>query len=81
MKFLLSPIGLIVIVIVLLVVFFPRRAPDAVKKTFGRPMRAFPDEKHSPPAEPDAASKVDAQGGSAGDTAQGGKASGPSDCV
>ena len=47
MKFLLSPVGLILIVVILAIVFFPRRAPDAVKKRLGRPMRAFPDEDHA----------------------------------
>lgn len=43
MKFLLSPIGLILIVAILLILFFPRRAPDKLKK-FGKPMRAFDEE-------------------------------------
>ena len=50
MKFLLSPIGLILIVAVLLILFFPRRTPDAVKKRMGKPMRAFPDDEPSPEA-------------------------------
>ena len=45
MKFLLSPIGLILIVAVLVILFFPRRTPDAVKKRMGRPMRAFPEDE------------------------------------
>ena len=53
MKFLLSPIGLILIVAVLVILFLPRRAPDAVKKRMGKPMRAFPDDE--PPNEPRAA--------------------------
>jgi Sec-independent protein translocase protein TatA len=43
LKFLLSPIGLIVIVAILVILFLPRRAPDKLKK-FGKPMRAFDDE-------------------------------------
>jgi hypothetical protein len=47
-KFLLSPIGIILIVAVLVVVLLPRRAPDVVKKKFGkRPMRAYPDDEAS----------------------------------
>jgi hypothetical protein len=45
-KFLLSPIGIILIVAILVVIFLPRRAPDVVKKKFGkRPMRAYPDDE------------------------------------
>jgi Sec-independent protein translocase protein TatA len=50
-KFLLSPIGLILIVAVLVILFFPRRTPDAVKKRMGKPMRAFPDDDPSPAAD------------------------------
>jgi Sec-independent protein translocase protein TatA len=42
-KFLLSPMGLILIAAILLVLFWPRRTPDKLKK-FGKPMRAFDDE-------------------------------------
>jgi Sec-independent protein translocase protein TatA len=45
-KFLFSPIGIALIVFVLLVVFLPRRAPDAVKRR-GKAMRAFDDESSS----------------------------------
>jgi hypothetical protein len=57
-KFLLSPIGLILIAAILLVLFMPRRAPDKLKK-FGKPMRAFHDEpgesdSDGPPKDTDA---------------------------
>ena len=42
MKILFSPVGLILIVLILVVLFLPRRTPDAVKKRMGKPMRAFP---------------------------------------
>ena len=51
MKFLLSPIGLILIVAVIVILFFPRRTPDAVKKRMGRPMRAFPEDEQSSTAD------------------------------
>ena len=44
MKILFSPVGLILIVLILVVLFLPRRTPDAVKKRMGKPMRAFPQE-------------------------------------
>ena len=59
MKFLLSPIGLILIVAILLILFFPRRTPDAVKKRMGKPMRAFPDDEQ--PAEAGAADAASAR--------------------
>lgn len=43
MKFLFSPVGLIVILVIAFILFFPQRLPDAAKK-LRRPMRAFPDE-------------------------------------
>ena len=46
MKFLFSPIGIALIVLILAIVFFPRRAPDAIKRA-GKPMRAFDDEPSS----------------------------------
>jgi len=58
-KFLFSPIGLILIVAILAILFFPRRTPDAVKKRMGKPMRAFPDDE--PPPEVDAADKAGAR--------------------
>jgi hypothetical protein len=49
-KFLLSPIGIILIVAILVVVFLPRRSPDVLKKKFGkRPMRAYPEDEASVP--------------------------------
>jgi hypothetical protein len=56
-KFLLSPIGIILIVAILVVLFLPRRVPDAVKKKFGkRPMRAYPDDEASAPGQAEGAS-------------------------
>jgi Sec-independent protein translocase protein TatA len=43
MKFLFSAPGLILILVVLAVIFWPRRLPDAAKKV-RKSMRAFPDE-------------------------------------
>jgi Sec-independent protein translocase protein TatA len=42
-KLLFTPLGLIVVLIIVAIVFLPRRLPDAVKK-MRKPMRAFPDE-------------------------------------
>jgi hypothetical protein len=59
-KFLLSPIGIILIVAILVVLFFPRRAPDVVKKKFGkRPMRAYPDDGASAPGQAEGASTAE----------------------
>jgi hypothetical protein len=59
-KFLLSPIGIILIVAVLVVLFLPRRAPDVVKKKFGkRPMRAYPDDQAPAPGHAEGASAAD----------------------
>lgn len=50
MKFLLSPVGLILIVAILVVLFWPRRAPDAVAKSRVRHrMKAFEDDESQVP--------------------------------
>lgn len=51
MKFLFSPLGLIIILILVAIIFLPRRAPDAAKK-LRKPMRAFPDEPDEPEKKP-----------------------------
>jgi Sec-independent protein translocase protein TatA len=38
-----TPAGLILVLILVAIIFLPRRMPDAAKK-LRRPMRAFPDE-------------------------------------
>ena len=47
MKLIFSPAGLIVILIIVAIIFLPRRLPDAAKK-LRKPMRAFPDEPKTP---------------------------------
>lgn len=66
MKFLLSPIGIILIVAILVVLFLPRRAPDVVKKKFGkRPMRAYPDDGAPAPGQAEGASAAEQHSSSA----------------
>jgi Sec-independent protein translocase protein TatA len=48
---LLTPGGLIIVLILLAIIFLPRRLPDVAKKLH-KPMRAFPDEP-TPPEERD----------------------------
>ena len=43
MKILFTPAGLIILLILVAIIFLPRRMPDAAKK-LRKPMRAFPDE-------------------------------------
>jgi len=47
LKLLFTPAGLVVILILVAIIFLPRRLPDAVKKR-RKPMRAFPDEPQTP---------------------------------
>jgi Sec-independent protein translocase protein TatA len=42
-----SPAGLIIVLILVAIIFLPRRLPDATKK-LRKPMRAFPDEPEEP---------------------------------
>jgi Sec-independent protein translocase protein TatA len=42
-KILFSPIGIILIAVVLFILFFPRRPGEKLRK-FGKPMRAFDEE-------------------------------------
>jgi Sec-independent protein translocase protein TatA len=49
LKLLFTPAGLIVVLLLLAIIFLPRRLPDAAKKV-RKPMRAFPDEP-APPAD------------------------------
>jgi Sec-independent protein translocase protein TatA len=46
-----SPLGLLIVVTLLAIIFVPRRLPDSAKK-LRKPMRAFPDEPKQP-SEPD----------------------------
>ena len=46
MKFLFSPAGIIIVLILVAIFFLPKRLPDAAKK-LRKPMRAFPDEPDS----------------------------------
>lgn len=43
MKFLFSPLGLALLLLVAFILFIPRRMPDRMRRG-GRPMRAFVDE-------------------------------------
>ena len=53
MKMLFSPAGIVIVLTLAAIFFFPRRLPDAVKK-LGKPMKAFPeDPKSSDSASPD----------------------------
>ena len=69
MKILFSPIGLILIVLILAFLFFPRRTPDAIKKRMGKPMRAFPEDEPS----------VDEAGADTGDGSSAGSEGGQKD--
>ena len=51
MKFLFSPYGIIIVLILVAIFFLPRRVPDAAKK-LRKPMRAFPDEPDVDEQEP-----------------------------
>ena len=73
MKILFSPIGLILIVLILAFLFFPRRTPDAIKKRMGKPMRAFPQDEPSA----DEAGEGTGKGSSAGSKSGQRGASGP----
>jgi Sec-independent protein translocase protein TatA len=42
-----TPAGLIIVLILVAIIFLPRRLPDAAKK-LRKPMRAFPDEPKTP---------------------------------
>jgi Sec-independent protein translocase protein TatA len=42
-----TPAGLIIVLILVAIIFLPRRLPDATKK-LRKPMRAFPDEPETP---------------------------------
>ena len=69
MKFLFSPLGLIIIVVLALIIFLPRRLPDKAKK-FGKPMRAFPED-------PPSAAKGDSQPGVGADGPKPPESTGP----
>ncbi|HEY5541247.1 MAG TPA: twin-arginine translocase TatA/TatE family subunit [Coriobacteriia bacterium] len=58
MKLLFTPAGLIVVLILVAIIFLPRRLPDAAKK-LRKSMRAFPDEPEGHDDAPE-----DHQGGS-----------------
>ena len=64
MKAILSPAGLILIALLLLVVFFPRRPPD-VTKPLRKRMRAFPEE---PKNSTEDAEETDADGHDSADS-------------
>ena len=53
MKFLFSPAGVVIVLVVLAVIFWPRRLPDAAKP-FRRRMTVFHDDE--PPAQADSPS-------------------------
>ena len=52
MKLLFTPAGLIVVLIIVAIIFLPRRLPDAAKK-LRKPMRAYPDEPQTRDDVPD----------------------------
>jgi Sec-independent protein translocase protein TatA len=77
MKFLFSPYGIVLVLIVAGIIFFPRHGPDQLKK-IGKPMRAFDDQDVAPPATDGDAAKESATAsapevdvGSASDTEPG----------